>query len=326
MILPENSGKELPFALFMGPQRAGTSWIDRYMRARGDVCLPRGVKEVFFFDRHYGRGADFYAEHFTPMPQHRCMMEVSTTVFDLPEGAQRVYETFGRAVTLLCPLRHPVARSYSLYLHYKRYGLVSGSLREACAQNPQILTSSDYAVHLARWFDIFGRDAVHILFQEELDQSMDVFVRRLCGILDLPYAGVPRSSAGVYNEARRAPVPVLAKVAQRSADYLRARQLYFVINAAKAAGLKPLVFGGRRQDLVSPMSEDDFKGCQMCCLARWSERKRLSALCRRLCGIRVGCRFQRQHELLRALRRGCRLIMRVYLCLKLAAFRFVGQN
>ena len=45
----------IPFCLFMGPQRSGTSWLYRYLMDRGDVCLPSGVKEVFFFDLNKGK-------------------------------------------------------------------------------------------------------------------------------------------------------------------------------------------------------------------------------------------------------------------------------
>jgi hypothetical protein len=258
MILPENRNADLPFVLSMGPQKAGTSWLDRYMRMRGDICLPRDVKEIFYFDRYYGRGADFYRGHFYPAASHRYMMEVSTTLFDAPEAARRVHDSVGRDVVLLCPLRHPVMRSYSLYKHYRRYGLVSGDLREACERYPQILESSDYAHHLERRFTLFGEDAVTILFQEDMESSSDAYIHRVCRILDLPYAGISGRMAQRYNEAGRAPVPVLARAAQAGADYLRAQRLYCVINVAKAAGMKPLFFGSEKSGARQVMSADDF--------------------------------------------------------------------
>lgn len=112
LVKPQSSAKfDRPFALSMGPQRSATSWLDRYLRMRGDVCLPRGVKEVFFFDRYFHRGFGFYKRHYTPNSKHSLIMEISTTSFDHPEAPSRVYKIFGDQITLICPLRHPVERS-----------------------------------------------------------------------------------------------------------------------------------------------------------------------------------------------------------------------
>jgi hypothetical protein len=232
-----------PFALFMGPQRAGTSWIDRYLRFRGDVCLPGPVKEVFFFDRHFSRGLDFYRAHFDPEKQHRLISEVTTTAFDHPDAPQRVFETFGTDVRLICPLRHPVTRAFSLYNHYRRYGLVSGTLEEACAQEPQILGSSRYAYHLQRWYAFFPKENIRLLFQEDLEKRQNTYVKALCEALDLPYIEVNEALAGKFNAATLPPLGALAGIAQKGADWLRGRRMYFVINMAKKMGAKELIFG-----------------------------------------------------------------------------------
>ena len=182
-----NSMFDQSFALSIGPQRAGVSWIEVYLRDRGDVCMPEQVKEIFFFDRHYERGAEFYFKHFNVQPQHKICMELTTTAFDHGESPKRVFSMFGDRVKLFCPLRHPVERSYSLYLHLLRYGIVSGSLQDAVEHAPQILNSSRYAHHLEKWFEFFPPQQIHLLFQEELEANAEGFVRELCSVLDLDY-------------------------------------------------------------------------------------------------------------------------------------------
>ena len=260
MSLPKNRLFDHPFVLSMGPQRAGTSWLDRYLRARGDVCLPAEVKEIFFFDRHYHRGETFYQDHFNPGDSHRVVMEVSTTSFDAADAPRHVHEVFGSGITLLCPLRHPVARSYSLYLHYKRYGMVAGSLQTACRDHPQILESSRYAKHLQRWYEHYPKDAIQIVFQEDLEQEYGGYVSHVCALLGLPEMKVPPEVRGRYNETTRAPIPALASLAQKGADFLRRYRLYAVINFAKAIGLKGLIFGrggqGGRDDVDQGRVDD----------------------------------------------------------------------
>lgn len=256
--MPRIALKSRPFFLSVGPQRAGTSWLDRYFRARGDVCLPDGVKEIFFFDRHYHKGKDFYESHFKIKKNHKLAIEFTTTAFDDPETPQRVKDFFDCEIKFLCPLRDPVSRSYSLYRHYKRYGLVRGSLQEACADQPQILTSSYYVEHLTRWFALFPPEHIHIFFQEELDDDQNSYVKNINTFLEIPHFPVPDELSAKYNSTTKPRSSTLASLAQSGADLLRHYGLYGPINLAKAIGLKPLIFGkeGRKGD-EAVMNDDE---------------------------------------------------------------------
>lgn len=237
-----------PFVFSMGPQRAGTSWLDRYLRTRGDICLPGEVKEVFFFDRDYDRGLQHYTAHFKPQPEHDLIMEISTTSFDHPEAPQRLFDAFGKDVKLLCPLRHPVIRSYSLYLHYRRYGLVSGTLQEACKQNPHIITSSHYTKNLKRWMKFYPLKDINFVFQEELERNQHAYIKSVCKALNVPFMPAPEEAQERYNVTTFSKVGFIATAAQHGADWLRQRRLYAPINFAKAIGLKRIIFGKEKPD------------------------------------------------------------------------------
>jgi hypothetical protein len=182
-----NSPFSKPFALAMGPQLCGTDWLEAYLQGRGDICLPQGVKETFFFDRHFTRGDDFYFSHFRESNNQLLIMELATTVFDVPEAAARVNDLVGPKIKLLCPLRHPVDRAYAAYQEFLRYGIVSGPVSEAADQAPQILHSSRYADHLARWIDIFGAAAIKIVYYEDLIRDPAHYVGEVCAALGIPY-------------------------------------------------------------------------------------------------------------------------------------------
>lgn len=239
---------DIPFALLIGPQRAGTTWVDRYLRFHGDICLPDGVKEVFFFDRNFDRGLKFYKSHFNIEPHHIAAMEITATSFDHPEAPARIKNTLGDDVALVCPLRHPITRSYSLYLHYLRYGIVTGTLQDAVRQVPQIITSSYYAEHVKRWFDVFGREKIKFIYQEELENNQIEFVQDLCAGLNIPYIPPSEEVQGRYNITTFSKFSAVSLTAQKIADFLRYYRLYFIINFAKSIGLKRLVFGKERPD------------------------------------------------------------------------------
>ncbi|MEM9468556.1 MAG: sulfotransferase [Pseudomonadota bacterium] len=242
------SSLNIPFALSIGPQRAGTTWIYRYLASRGDICLPEEVKEIFFFDRNYDRGHSFYKDHFKPKKQHQIAMEVTATSFDHPQAPKRVFETCHEHVRFICPIRHPVIRTYSLYLHYLRYGLASGTLQEACEQVPQILESSRYAKHLERWYEYFKPEQIKFIYQEQLEKDQFLFVKNLCEGLGIPFLEPEEEVQGRYNITTYSKFSPVARAAQHAADWMRDRQLYSVINVAKRLGIKRIIFGKERPD------------------------------------------------------------------------------
>lgn len=252
--MTSNSGKhsfEAPLAIFIGPQRAGTSWIHRYFSSRKDVCLPKSVKELFFFDFNFEQGEDLYFSHFKEEPEHKMVMEVSATYFMHPEAPKRIHEYFGSDIKLVCPLRHPIIRSYSLYNHFKRYGIVDGTLREACKKKPEIIQSSHYRKHLENWTKDYDLNDIYVCFQEDLAQNQEKFLMDLCAYLEIPYVEVQEDQQGYFNVATRPPVQIIANVVQKGAEQLRALQLYWVINFAKSIGLKRFVFGAEQSDSIS---------------------------------------------------------------------------
>lgn len=251
---------DLPVTISIGPQRSATSWIDRYLRARGDICLPSGVKEIFYFDRHYDRGINFYKSHFIPKPNHRILSEITTTSFDFQDAPARVRNVWGTDIKLLCPLRRPIERSYSLYRHYLRYGLATGGLQDVCEDKPEILTSSHYARHLENWFNIFGQQSVQIMYLEDLKKNRTHFVHDLCARLDIPFISVEQNVANRYNGTALSRSGTIARFAQRGADWLRQHRIYGPINVAKAMGLKKIIFGyGDEADQYQKIPANDYE-------------------------------------------------------------------
>ena len=159
----------LPTALVIGPMKAGTTWVNAYLAWRGDVCLPRGVKETFFFDRHSDRTTGWYAGHFRhhDPARHRAAVEVAPSLFHCPEAPGRVAGTLG-AVPLIVTTRDPVARAWSHYLHLRRKGYTDAPLAEAITRHPEIVAASRYEAQLARWRAAMPGSPVTVLALEDL--------------------------------------------------------------------------------------------------------------------------------------------------------------
>ncbi|HQX26775.1 MAG TPA: sulfotransferase domain-containing protein [Alphaproteobacteria bacterium] len=184
-----------PVVLSIGPQGCGVPWIYDYMKSRADVCLPSEAREIFYFDRHFQRGPEFYASHFNVEPQHKIVMELSTTAFDNPEAPDQVFKLLGPDVKLICPLRNPSERSKAVYADYVRYGLVKGGLEDAVEEVPQILFASRYADRLEPWLTQFGAENIHVVFYETLENDPAAFITEFCALAGLDY--IPPQKAGL---------------------------------------------------------------------------------------------------------------------------------
>jgi len=237
----------LPDRMVIGPQKAGTTWLHEYFAAHPDVGTPRWVKETFFFDRNYHRGLRWYARHFVVAGQQHTV-EVAPTYFHHPSAPERVRTVLG-TIPLICTLRDPAKRAFSLYLHLRRRGTARCDFRQAVARFPVILESSRYATCLRRWFAQFGRRRVCVLFLEQLAADQEGFVRKVCEHFELEYFPPPEALGKRVNQAALPPSATLARIGYRTAELFRRVGWYGVVELAKALGLKALFFGtpGRRQ-------------------------------------------------------------------------------
>lgn len=233
-----------PDALVIGPMKAGTTWIQRYMETCEGVCLPRGVKETFFFDRYWERGAEWYRRRFvTDDPTAvRKRLEIAPSYFHKPEVPRRIKETLGN-IPILVTLRNPVERAWSHYLHLRRYGYTNSSLWIASQEFPEIIDASRYRTCLQNWYAEFSRESVRFVWLELLQNSPIEYAVAVCEALNIEYREVPSHLFGESNEAALPASHKLAALGDRSAHLLRGLGLYSIVNVAKQLGLKRFFFG-----------------------------------------------------------------------------------
>lgn len=248
----------LPNSLVIGPMKSGTTWLAGYLEERGDVCLPAGVKETFFFDRNYDSGLDWYRAHFEHYdPQrHRAIVEVGSSYFHSAAAPERIRKDLGD-IKLVAILRDPVLRAWSHYCHLLRYGYTRLPLREAAVEFPAILDASRYHGTLEVWSRHFPSQPVRLLSFDLLKSDELGFCRAACESLGLDFrAPVPGASRDKYAAAR--PTSLwLARTSRNIAASFKQRRLYSVVNFAKRLGLKRLAFGSSSDSpMPQPTAED----------------------------------------------------------------------
>lgn len=250
--------KHRPDALVIGPMKAGTTWLHNYLEQQGNVCLPNGVKETFFFDRYYGKGIEWYESHFRnyDLIKHRRIMEIAPSYFHCEDAPERIRKELGD-ITLVVTLRDPIKRSWSHYLHLRRYGYTKSSLQEAAIAFPQLLGASRYYEVLQRWQTHFSPENIHVIWQEDLSANPESYARDLSRILVIPFGDLSQSAQSRSNEAAVPPSSILAALGRRTSYALRSLGLYGVVNFAKDLGLKKLFFGTPGKRALPNLTEAD---------------------------------------------------------------------
>jgi hypothetical protein len=200
---PSMNGR-LPDFLAIGPARTGTTWLHGALFHR--ASLPKATKETHYFDWFYDKGIDWYRAYFVDCPADRPVGEIAPTYFHKPEVRERIARVVPNC-RIVCTLRDPVERAYSLYRVFIREGETRlGFEEEVMRPDSRILESNRYAFHLRGWRETFGTDNVAAFFYDDLEADEQAYVDSICDFL-----GVPRLDLSevrqflVRNSVRRAP-------------------------------------------------------------------------------------------------------------------------
>jgi hypothetical protein len=188
-----------PTFFMVGAARAGTTSMYDYLREHPQIYMPAslaGKEPSFFCDlvppwaARY-RDIDTYLSLFAKGRGHLAVGDGSTNYLVAPESAGRIRERYPHAKILII-LRNPVARAHSLYRYICAWGFEDaptfekGLAREAerlgnaaFIKQWQLLHyaflyyhSGLYAEQVARYFDAFPREQVHVILFDDLKNDL----------------------------------------------------------------------------------------------------------------------------------------------------------
>jgi hypothetical protein len=178
--------RSLPNFMIIGAPKSATTSLYRYLGQHPDIFMSR-VKEPAYFalDAEYRKGLAYYARYFRSGRKVSARGEASPGYLGLPEVSDRIARDLPtEAHRFIVLLRNPIDRAYSQYWHNVRGGIERRSFVDALAQEPEPRTIREYgdvapayiwfgryAQHLRRWTNRFGRDAILVLFQEDLQHD-----------------------------------------------------------------------------------------------------------------------------------------------------------
>jgi hypothetical protein len=195
--------------------------------------------EVHYFDTGYGRGLDWYRNHF-PCPAAQTVgtqpvaFESSPYYMFHPLAAERIFRDLP-GVKLLVLLRDPVERAYSAHAHEVALGYetepferaldleaarLEGEVERILAdpayasfshQHHAYRTRGQYAEQLERLEEIFGRERLHVVDSESFFTDPEPVYDGVLEFLRLPRGGHPAFRR--RNARPRAPMSAIIRAA-----------------------------------------------------------------------------------------------------------------
>lgn len=224
-----------PNFLFIGPDKAGSSWLYSMLSQHDDVFVAP-AKDIYFFDRYYGRGMQWYESHFDGAVGESAVGEFSHDYLFSEEAAERIREDLP-GVRLITLLRDPAERAFSEFLFLKRHALIGKrmSFREAVERDPGIIDRGMYGKHLFKYWKRFERDELFVgNFTDIIDRPLGLLTD-VCAFLGV---SPPEGVEGLEERVLRAGFPrigFVAYIAKRIAMILRERGWSNVVGRLKGS-------------------------------------------------------------------------------------------
>jgi hypothetical protein len=237
----------LPRFLGIGAQRAGTTWLHKQLRKHRDIFLPSERKEIHFFDRYYERGIDWYQGFFPPAREaqkYQAVGEITPKYLYDTAVPSRIHAHIPKC-RFLVMLRNPTDRAYSQYgLDVRNQG-ENRNFSEYVSQKPDVILRGFYSKQLKRYLQYFPLKYFLILIFEQTVEAPEKALKSVADFLCVDFNGfsLERNARKVYS-SHRVRFERAFGLARRLGVFLRAKDMDWLVNMVKAAGL-PRIFGSR---------------------------------------------------------------------------------
>jgi hypothetical protein len=213
-------GVTLPNFLYIGPDKAGSSWLHEALLHHPEIYLSE-AKDLYFFDRYYDRGLGWYEFQFRgAAAQHKVVGEVCPDYLADPRAAERIRECLPEA-RLMVTLREPVSRAFSSYLYMRKHGLGPSTFRQALDSFPDLVEHGRYATQLRRYEHYFVSGRLHAPLFDDLQGNPQAFVDDTAKFVGLSPVTLDEETLSPRLAASKARVVPLAWTVRQSAALVR---------------------------------------------------------------------------------------------------------
>ncbi len=201
----------LPTFFVVGAAKAGTSSLWQYLNEHSDIFMSETKEPNFFsyeeiivqnlfWDDIYIKDQKDYEKLFAKASKEKMLGEASVSYLFYPETPLKIKEMIPNA-KIIISLRKPIDRGYSHYLMdystskvdipYDDIIFKKEKSRKTDIYFQQYVELGLYYNQVKRYIDIFGKDSVKIILNEDLQNDPETTMKDIYSFLDLNDNFVP---------------------------------------------------------------------------------------------------------------------------------------
>lgn len=226
----------LPNFIYIGPDKSGSTWIYFALKEHPEVCLS-SVKDIYFFDKYYYKGAKWYEKHFKKCIYKKNIKAIGELSHDylFSETALNKIKNLIPDIKLITSLRNPVDRAFSDYLHLKKHGLIKNNEEFITALNkyPEIVEKGFYDIYLNNYFQFFLRDNFLVLFFDELLTNPVLYISKIYKFIGVDHSFKPSILNKKILEAKKPRNESVAYAIKKAAEIFRDLNLDVIVGNIK---------------------------------------------------------------------------------------------
>jgi hypothetical protein len=245
-----------PNFLFIGPDKAGSTWLYNALSYHDEVFLSK-AKELFFFDQFYDRGWQWYGSYFRDSTdRHRVIGEISHDYLFSRAACERIKRDIPSAKLMIC-LREPVQRAFSAYLYMIKQGRIEIDFNLAIREVEELIDHGCYAKHLEPFLQTFGREQIHVALFDDLVANSQVFFDGVCDFLEISQMRLPERLTSKANAAMQPRVRGIAGLARKAGWQVRRFGLPGLVGRVKESPIVKRLLYKNFDPEHAPLVDDD---------------------------------------------------------------------
>lgn len=162
----ETLRRRLPNAVYVGVARAGSTWLAENLAVHPDVFVP-AAKDLYFFDREYARGLEWYTDHFRGGEDRAVRIDISHDYLHVPVAAARIARDLPDATILAC-VREPVDWLRSIATYMARNEPSGVEFQTVLSRDLGIVAGGFVSQYLRHWMNRVDRERIMVYAYDDL--------------------------------------------------------------------------------------------------------------------------------------------------------------
>jgi len=198
--------KEINY-IYIGTDKSGLTWLYNIFKQHPEIYVPT-AKDVYFFDKYYHKGFNWYESFFKDSHNFKIAGEISHDYMFSIEEMYRIKNDL------------PIEKIWSQYLFLIRSGITKEPFEKAIESVDELIDKCLYGKYLSQYINMFNDEQLKIFYFDDLKKEPKEFANKV-----FDYLGVSMIDEINYYEkslpANKLRLFFMAKLAKKSAIVLR---------------------------------------------------------------------------------------------------------